>query len=152
MPIVVGVDGSPESIRALRWALEEARLRKTAVRAVLAWEYPIAAGGGDLLMGPGFDPMPVELSTLREWAKERLADAVRRATTETDAVVQELAEGHAAAALCDAAKDAEMLVLGSRGHGGFGGLLLGSVSQACAHHAHCPVVIVRPAGPESPSG
>jgi len=142
MAIVVGVDGSAESIAAIRWAVEEGRLRKTAVRAVHVWQYPLMSTG-DAFFGPGFDPLPIDPGELRELAVAGLADAVRKATDVPDAVEQEVVEGHAAEGLVEAAKDAELLVVGSRGHGGFGGLLLGSVSQACAHHARCPVVIVR---------
>lgn len=142
MAIVVGVDGSAESIEALRWALEEGRLRKTNVRAVHVWQFPLVTTG-DPFVGSGFNPIPIELSELRKLAESRLADAVAEATTNPEAVEQELVEGHPAESLVEAAKDEELLVVGSRGHGGFGGLLLGSVSQACAHHARCPVVIVR---------
>jgi nucleotide-binding universal stress UspA family protein len=140
--IVVGVDGSAESVEALRWAIEEARLRKTAVRAVHVWQYPLATTG-DPFSGPGFDPLPIEPGELRELAATLLANVVGQATANPEAVEQELVEGHPAETLVGAGKDAELLVVGSRGHGGFSGLLLGSVSQACAHHARCPVVVVR---------
>jgi nucleotide-binding universal stress UspA family protein len=142
MAIIVGVDGSAESIEALRWAIAEARLRETAVRAVHAWRYPLATAG-DPFFGPAFDPLPLEPSELRELAASGLAEAVGRATADPHAVEQEVVEGHPAEELVRAAKDADMLVVGSRGHGGFSELLLGSVSHACAHHATCPVVIVR---------
>jgi len=142
MAIVVGVDGSAESVEALRWAIEEARLRKTTVRAVLVWQYQLTSTG-DPFFGPGFDPLPIEPGELRELAAARLTGAVEHATADPKAVEQQVVEGHPAEMLVEAGKDAELPVAGSRGHGGFGTMLLGSVSQACAHHARCPVVIVR---------
>jgi len=142
--VVAGVDGSPESIEALRFALEEGRLRGTSVRAVLAWQLPpLLAAGDPFVLGSGFDPSLVEPSELRRVAQERLAAAVAQATSAPGAVEQQVVEGHPAECLVAAAADAELLVVGSRGRGGFGGLLLGSVGQACAQHARCPVVIVR---------
>jgi len=144
MAIVVGVDGSAESIKALEWAIDEARQRKTSVRAVHVWQYPPLLRTGDPFLGPGFDAQPIEPSVLEELARTRLAEAVAQATAEPDSVQQDVIEGpHPAETLVEAARVAELLVVGSRGHGGFGSLLLGSVSQACAHHARCPVVIVR---------
>ncbi len=137
--IVVGVDGSPASQAALRWALDEAALRKAAVVAVSAWTYPYL---GDLsyLANRGIDPD--ELSAA---AKARLTEAVAAAGPAPDGVTVEetVREGPAAGVLLEEADGATMLVVGSRGHGGFSGLLLGSVSQQCAHHAPCPIVIVR---------
>lgn len=145
MAIVVGVDGSEASLEALRWAIAEAGLRKTVVRAVHVWQYPTLLGIGDpFVLGPGIDdPLLIEPSELRTIAEARLADTVRRVAADPDTVAQELIEGHPAESLLQAAQDAELLIVGSRGRGGFSGLLLGSVSQACAHHAHCPVVIIR---------
>jgi nucleotide-binding universal stress UspA family protein len=142
--IVVGVDGSDESKQALRWALDEARLRHVPVRAVHVWIYPS-------LIGPGpFDPpstLPIE--QLRADAESLLqatvADVVGDAHDVEVEVRQEVIEGMPARGLLDAAEGADLLVVGSRGRGGFSGLLLGSVSQQCAHHATCPVVIVRAA-------
>jgi len=141
--IVVGVDGSDESKEALRWALEEARLRDATVRAVYAWRDPY-------VLAPGFGlPEDFEFDALRERAVETLdavvADAV--GTTSDVHVDGVVAEGPAGSVLVQAAEDAELLVVGSRGHGGFVGLLLGSVSQQCVTHAPCPVLVVR--GPRS---
>lgn len=139
--IVVGVDGSDESDAALRWALEEARLRGAIVEAVHAWGYPPTA------VGPGFVAMiDAELiETLHQAAEEVIDRALTEAAGEAGdvKVVRATPEGPAAPALLEAAEGAELLVVGSRGHGGFAGLLLGSVSQQCAHHAPCPVVIIR---------
>lgn len=132
--IVVGVDGSPSAQAALRFALGEARLRDTGVRAVAAWHLPAAAYGG------AFDPALVgTLGPQTREALERALDAVDATSVQVETVVR---EGAPARVLLDEADDADLLVLGSRGLGGFRGLLLGSVSQQCVHHAPCPVVIV----------
>jgi nucleotide-binding universal stress UspA family protein len=140
--IVVGVDGSEASKDALRWALEEARLRQSSLRAVYAWLYP-QIGGRGYIPSELLDP-----ELLRQTAQERLDELVAEVAGESPDVELErvASEGPAAQVLVEAAEEAELLVVGSRGHGGFTGLLLGSVSQQCAHHAPCPVVIVRDAG------
>jgi len=134
--IVVGVDGSESAQAALRFAIEEARLRGASVRAVAVWHLAAAAYGG------GFDPGLVadlgpRTEQVLENALERAAD--HAAGVDVEPVVR---EGPPARVLLDEAGEAAMLVLGSRGLGGFRGLLLGSVGQQCAHHAPCPVVIV----------
>jgi nucleotide-binding universal stress UspA family protein len=139
--IVVGVDGSPESKEALRWALEEARLRKANVRAVYAWRDPY-------VLAPGFGlPEDFEFDALREKAVETLDAVVAEVVgTMSDVHVDKVvSEGPAGSVLVQAADDADavMLVVGSRGHGGFVGLLLGSVSQQCVTHAPCAVLVVR---------
>ena len=142
MAIVVGVDGSGQSREALRWALEEARLRGTGVHVVHAWSLPI--GGVSPGLGASFDAELLDgLRRDAEQLVERVLADVADAGVELESSV---AEGPAAPALVEAADGADLLVVGSRGHGGFAGLLLGSVSQQAAHHAPCPVVIVRGAG------
>ena len=139
--IVVGVDGSPESDAALRWAVDEARLRDVALDVVTVWTYPMPAFVG---IPGGY--ASIELGEdLERRAKEAQAEALARTVPEQAGVVLEarVVKGQPAWALVDAAQDADMLVVGSRGLGGFRELLLGSVSQQCAHHAVCPVVIVR---------
>jgi nucleotide-binding universal stress UspA family protein len=137
--ILVGVDGSPSSQEALRWAVREARLTGGTVDALIAWQYPAAAGG--------FGMVPVMTGTgdFGKMASETLADTVRSAVDAGSGVVvrQLTVEDNAAQALLDAADGADLLVVGSRGHGGFAGALLGSVSQHCVHHAPCPVVVIR---------
>lgn len=137
--IVVGVDGSEHSKHALRWALEEARLRSASLRAVHAWLMPPYNG-----YGFGVTPM-IEPGVLSEAAGELLDKAVDEVVGKaTDVQVErKVVEGLAAQTLVEESEGADLLVVGSRGHGGFAGLLLGSVSQQCAHHAPCPVVIVR---------
>jgi nucleotide-binding universal stress UspA family protein len=134
--IVVGVDGSEESKAALRWAVEEARLRGATVRAVCAWSLPHVAG-------PGFAFLPGGIEEFRRDAEGVLDAAIAEVGSEGVDVERAAVEGGAADVLVQAAQGADLLVVGSRGHGGFAGLLLGSVSQQCAHHAPCPVVIVR---------
>jgi nucleotide-binding universal stress UspA family protein len=136
--IVVGVDGSEPSRAALRWALEEARLRTCAIRVVYAWfAHPVLV--------PGAPMVAEDWESLRRSAEEFLRELVAQELGEHDGVeVDAVApNGAAAEVLVRYARGAELLVVGSRGHGGFAGLLLGSVSQQCVHHAPCPVVIVR---------
>jgi nucleotide-binding universal stress UspA family protein len=134
--IVVGVDGSEESKAALRWAVEEARLRHASVRAIYALSLRYAGGSGYLF--------PEGTVGELERSGEEMLDAVI-AEVGTVGVDVECAavEGGPSHVLVEAAQGADLLVVGSRGHGGFAGLLLGSVSQQCAHHASCPLVIVR---------
>jgi nucleotide-binding universal stress UspA family protein len=138
--IVVGVDGSENSLLALRWALEEADLRGAPLEAVIAWQLPYV---GDV----GFGLVPgVSTSTLEESARETLEKALAAVCPEDQVrarIERTVVAANAAAALLDAAKGADLLVVGSRGHGGFRGLLLGSVSTQCVHHAPCPVVVLR---------
>ena len=152
-PIVVGVDGSPGSAVALRWGLAEAHLRGAPLRLVHAYQpatIPVAGAG----LGGAAIPLPAEdLERLRgvseAEARRVLADAVLELGADAIGEIeieQELVEGSAASALIEAGRSAGLLVLGSRGRGGFAGLLLGSVSQQCAQHPPCPVVILPPAG------
>jgi nucleotide-binding universal stress UspA family protein len=153
--IVVGVDGSPGSDAALRWALAEAKLRGVALRAVTVYEPPQLPLAGPLAGAPGVLAPPAGTEEEVERARSALAttaqrvldDALARLGDEARAgVTIESAplEGSAAETLIDAGRDAELLVLGSRGRGGFVGLLLGSVSQQCAQHPPCPAVILPP--------
>jgi nucleotide-binding universal stress UspA family protein len=140
--IVVGVDGSPQSKGAVTWALEEACVHGDEVVLVHAWEYPailaISYGGAT---APVFTRSEVE--DLSHQLLEKAADEARaRAPGLTISTC--LVPGHPGHVLIDAAKGARLLVVGSRGLGGFKGLLMGSVSTSCAHHACCPVVIVPP--------
>jgi nucleotide-binding universal stress UspA family protein len=141
--VVVGVDGSEGSRRAVRFAAEEARLRGATLRAVLAWQYPVTLyeSAGWVL------PDPDMLSDFPQLARERL-DRALAAETEAlaDVVVEpKVVEDVPAPALLEASKDADLLVVGTRGHGGFVGMVIGSVSQHCVHHSQIPVAVV-PAG------
>jgi nucleotide-binding universal stress UspA family protein len=142
--IVVGVDGSPTSKAALRWAIHQADLTGSTVDAVLAWEYPAA------IAGFGWAPVPVTSDAAFETlADKTLAETVSEAAGPDPAVPINpvVVNGYPAAVLLHAAEGADLLVVGSRGHSEFTNALLGSVSQNCAHHAKCPVVIIRPGRP-----
>lgn len=133
--IVVGVDGSPSAKRALRWALGQAASTGAVVEAVACWRpssmYEWAVHGQD--------------SGHAEAAQKTLAEAVAdlAGTAGTVEVRQSTPAGNPAEVLVERSRGADLLVVGHRGHGGFAGLRLGSVSHACAQHAACPVVIVR---------
>jgi nucleotide-binding universal stress UspA family protein len=133
--IVVGVDGSVPSKSALAWAVRQARLTGAAVEAVTAWEFPSTYGY----------PMPVMDVNWQELAEQVVTDAVGAAPRSAGDVEigYKVVEGNAAQVLLDASAGAELLVVGSRGRGGFAEALLGSVGQHCVHHATCPVVVIR---------
>jgi nucleotide-binding universal stress UspA family protein len=131
--IVVGLDGSQHSIAALRWAVEEARLRSAEVVALCAWEFP-------------HDLNPVTMLTTRaEPFREEAAAVFERSIAAVDpgavTVTCTIIEGAAALRLVEASATADLVVVGSRGRGGFTGLLLGSVSQHLTVHARCPVLV-----------
>jgi nucleotide-binding universal stress UspA family protein len=134
--IVVGVDGSEHSRRALEWAIGEAKLRRAGCVLVHAWNYGLV----------GASPWPGEAAqTLGDDARILLDENMAFARTFGVPVEARLRFGSASQALVDASKGALMLVVGNRGHGGLTGALLGSVSTACVHHAFCPVVVIPPA-------
>ena len=133
--IVVGVDGSRSSRRALEWAWEEARRRGATLEAVTAWDTPVEVG---MLVAPT-DTYDFE-TPAHETLDEELDAVVGPGAPE---VVRRVECGYAARVLIDASRGAELLVVGSRGRGEFAGMLLGSVSRHCTAHAHCPVVVVR---------
>ena len=132
--IVVGYDWSPGSHAALHWAAEEARVRGATLDVVHVWTYYAGAGTGLAYIDP--DELEKSAATVLDDALTELG------TVEGVEIERHLVEGPAAPALLHAAKGADLLVVGSRGRGGFAGLLLGSVSQQVSHHAPCPVVIV----------
>lgn len=136
--ILVGVDGSGASLEALRWGDEEARLREAPLVALHAW-----APGFEV--GPGLVPIPLPVATLKADIEAFLDATVVEALGEERAreVERRIVETPAAFGLVKASSPADLVVVGSRGRGGFAGLLLGSVGQQVAHHARCPVVIVR---------
>ncbi|PRW62735.1 universal stress protein [Actinopolyspora mortivallis] len=137
--IVVGVDGSAPSLAALDWALGQAELTGATVEAVTAWEYPAFYSWE----GGAISPREFESA-----ASQTVEDAVDRAVDRRSSpppVRTKVTQGDSAQVLLDTARDAELLVVGSRGHGGFVGALIGSVSHRCTHHSRCPVVIVHAA-------
>lgn len=140
--IVVGVDGSAASRAALRWAVREALLRDASVDAVTAWHYPYAATAEGFGRGIPLSAWPEP----EVGARQTLDDAVQAIAGEFERlpiIERVVVLDGAAHALLENAKGADLLVVGSRGHGGFVGLLLGSVSSHCAAHAPCPVAIIR---------
>lgn len=136
--IVVGVDGSETARAALHWALDEARLRSAAVDVVHAWQMPYVSS----FPYPMVDVLSGEFEREARQVLDRMVGGAD--TSGVPAVEPLLVCDGAARALLDTAKGAELLVVGSRGRGGFTGLLLGSVSQHVVHHASCPVVVVPP--------
>ena len=133
--IVVGVDGSESSKAALRWAIRQAKLTGASVDAVTAWRYPT---------GYGWTPVAAEIDFEGE-AKKALSVALGEVSgLEPDVPVRPvIAEGHAAEVLLRTARGADLLVVGSRGHGGFASAVVGSVSLYCVLHACCPVLVLR---------
>jgi nucleotide-binding universal stress UspA family protein len=138
--IVVGVDGSEGSRAALRWAIAEGALRDASVDAVITWQSPTYAYTGVAVMPP-----VVELAGAATAALDETLAAETAGLTGAEAdvtITPVVVEGPAAAVLIERSRTADLLVVGSRGYGGFRGLLLGSVSHQCASHARCPVVVV----------
>lgn len=135
--IVVGIDGSEHAQRALRWAVEEARLR--GVTLTVAHVVPVPFD----LSAPLLEHQPSE-HELRSLALAVIDETLRDLEAEDLAVERVTPIGHAASELCEAARGADLLVIGSRGLGGFRGLLVGSVTQQVVAHAPCPIVVVVP--------
>lgn len=138
--IVVGVDGSPGSKKALEWAIRQAQLTGATVEAVNSWQDPIVFG-----YSYGWYPAPFDGESFASVMAKVLDDAIAEVSAEQEKPVTVLArvvQGHAAETLMNAANGAQLLVVGSRGHGTFAGVVLGSVSRHCVQHAPCPVVVV----------
>jgi nucleotide-binding universal stress UspA family protein len=138
--VVAGVDGSAESIAALSWAARYATATGATVRAVRAWHYPGAVGGPPIEKAPA----AIRAETEQQISAD-LAAAVAKAQPDGPAAAVETAVsyGHPAEVLIEESKHADLLVVGSHGHGRFTGMLVGSVSIHCINHASCPVVVVR---------
>lgn len=141
LKVVVGVDGSASSRAAVRWAIGYAKLIGAVVEAVGVVELPMNYGWSAPVVDTSLD----EDTAQRNFRQE--LDAVLPAALGEGQPVEVrelLVRGNPAEALIEASRDAQVLVVGSRGHGTFARAMLGSVSQRCAQHAPCPVVIVRP--------
>lgn len=136
--IVVGVDGSPVAVSAVRFAVDEARRRGAEVKAVHAWQVPTPFYDAGFALAAD---LPEEAERI---AREVLDEALARASVEGSgvSVTPIVRAGQPAEVLCAESRGADLLVVGSRGLGGFRGLLLGSVGQQCVQHAPCPVVVV----------
>lgn len=132
--IIVGVDGSPASVSALRYAARIATALGHPIQVVTTWDAPLH---GEAATAAGWEPEQWALKVLDRTVEEAFgADA-------PDGMTRTVRVGPPTRTLLELSEHAAMLVLGSRGHGGFSGLLLGSVSAACAEHAHCPVLVVH---------
>jgi nucleotide-binding universal stress UspA family protein len=146
--IVVGVDGSTGSASALRWAIDEAELRRVSLDVVLVYPYRPQVGEA---WAYGLTPQLAEsmFEEAREEAERELEEMMKASVPDhvTVEILPRVVEGRPAERLIALAKGADMLVVGSRGLGGFRSLVLGSVSSQCVHHAPCPVVVV-PEGSE----
>lgn len=136
--VVVGVDGSEGAKSALRWAVRYAQNAGATLDAVAVWDYPV------LMTLPAASTLPPP----EEMAAETL-EHLRRSIEEAGVadpgsvpIRHHVVRGHPAESILKAAEDAELVVVGHRGLGGFGSLVLGSVSQQILHHAKCPVVVV----------
>jgi nucleotide-binding universal stress UspA family protein len=141
--IVVGVDGSPHSKAALAFAVEEARLRDAHVYAVHAWEWP-PVPAEPLTLAP--NDYAALFTAAQEGAERMLENAISEVVgeeREVPRIESAAVEGPAARVLLEAAADALLVVVGSRGRGGFARLLLGSVGDHVVRHAPCPAVIHR---------
>ena len=139
--IVVGVDGSQGSKTALKWAMTQAHLTGATVEAITTWQDPAKYG-----TAYGWTAAAFEGDTYATAMVKALDDTVAEMAAQMPhsvTVLAQVVEGHPAEALLQAAAGAQLLVVGSRGHGTFAGIMLGSVSQHCVQHAPCPVVVVR---------
>jgi len=134
--IVVGIDGSEPSLDALRWAATQAELTGAQLDVVMTWEYPTSYGW--------VPPYPEDFDPEADTRKV-LEETVRRVLGEQPALElhTRVIEGHPAPSLIEASRGAQLLVVGSRGHGAFVGMVIGSVSEHCVSHSSCPVVVVR---------
>jgi nucleotide-binding universal stress UspA family protein len=135
--IVVGVDGSEGSRHALRWAARQAELTGATLEVVTAWEYPVTYG---------WVPVPPEDYALEDFATKSQADAITEVLGDKAPATlkRTVLRGHPAEVLVQASEGADLLVVGSRGYGGFTDAMLGSVSTFAIHHAHGPVTVIRP--------
>jgi nucleotide-binding universal stress UspA family protein len=133
--IVVGIDGSPSSITALEWALRQAELTDATLEVLMTWEWPTSYG---------WSPVPSDYDPAQD-ATTFLENTLKsvRASHPGLSIESSVREGHPAPALVEASRDADLLVVGSRGHGEFAGMLLGSVSEHCVTNAECPVLVWR---------
>jgi nucleotide-binding universal stress UspA family protein len=134
--IVVGVDGSDSSVAGLRWACDLASSNGSTIDVLTTWQWPMSLGAA-IPIPTGYDPA-VDAQKVVDEAVAPVAKAFPALTIRTRVV-----EGNASLALVEASRHAALLVVGNRGHAEFTGLLLGSVSQHCAVHAACPVLIYR---------
>ncbi|MGO9293559.1 MAG: universal stress protein [Streptosporangiaceae bacterium] len=138
--IIVGVDGSGHSQRALEWAVRQAALQQVPLTVLTVNPVATEAWTGNPVIYP---PDAAKQETFRQAAEEATQKAVSElGDTKPPSVTITAVSGQAAPALIAASQDADMVVVGSRGSGGFASLMLGSVSMQLVHHSHCPVVVI----------
>ena len=137
--IVVGVDGSPGSRKAMRWAAAEATDHGADLIVVNVWEHTLAPPAGSVSVSERYTPEPSQRTA------EDLVELIKQELGENPPVLVQprVKQGSAAKVLIEESASADLLVVGTRGHGGFRGLVLGSVSQHVAAYATCPVTVVR---------
>lgn len=135
--IVVGIDGSASSLAALDWAARQSEMTGYTLKVVTTWDWPVT-------FGMAFTYVPSDYSPAAD-AQGIVDSALEKVRSEHPGVTIEslVAEGHPAPVLVEASRGADLLVVGSRGHGEFAGMLIGSVSEHCVTNAHCPVLVTR---------
>lgn len=144
--IVVGADGSPSSRHAVEWAANQAALTGGTLQLAAVWHWPVNYGY-PVPLAPHYDPAAEAFKLLDEEAA-----VVRLAHPDLD-VRTAVVQGSAAQVLVELSRGADLLVVGTRGHGELIGMVIGSVSEHCVVHAHCPVVVVRADRPSAhPAG
>ncbi len=135
--VVVGVDGSASSVAALEWAANQAELTGGTLEVIATWDWPAAFGIAFSYVPSNYNPSDDAQKILND-----AVDGIRSAHPNLS-IRPIVLEGHPAPILVEASKGADLLVVGSRGHGEFAGMLLGSVSEHCVTNAHCPVLVLR---------
>lgn len=139
--IIVGIDGSAHSARALEWAIKEGALQHAAVTVITVNSVPASPWTGNPTV---LAQDPAELAKLREAAEEMTVKVTSQLdSTRPASVTVRAINGFPAKELIDASRDADLMVVGSRGAGGFARLLIGSVSGQVVHHAHCPLSLIH---------
>ena len=142
--VIVGIDGSAHSARALEWAVTQAALQRAAVTVITVNTVPASPWSGHPVV---LAQDPAVLDRMRQAAEEMTVKVTSQLGEARPASVTVRAiNGFPSKELIDASRDADLLVVGSRGAGGFARLMVGSTSEQVVHHAHCPVVVVRSEG------
>ena len=139
--IVVGVDGSAGAAEALKWAIEEAKLRGSTLQIVCSWQYPLYVTAEPIYMPPPDQELVIQGATA---TVQKMIDDAGLAGSGVEFSI-ETPQGRPGPEMVRLAEDADLMVVGSRGAGALRELLLGSVSHYCAHHSPCPIVLIRPA-------
>jgi nucleotide-binding universal stress UspA family protein len=134
--VVVGIDGSASSLEALEWAARQVEMTNSTLQILVTWDWPTTLGWA-MPIPTEFDPEKNVQDALAE------AEADLRTRHPNIEITSRVLQGHPAPLLVEASKGADLLVVGSRGHGEFVGMLIGSVSEFCATNAHCPVLVHR---------